>query len=67
MRSRHLKIAFDISLTGHDPAVLLAACRTAGFKAFGFYRTFLHVDTRPRGCQWITKGGNETWKNLVTL
>ena len=63
--SQHKRIAFDISLRGHKPAGLLAACRRAGFTGFGFYRTFLHVDTRLRRCQWMTKGGRGTWRNLV--
>lgn len=64
--SRHKRIAFDISLAGHDPVDLLEACRTAGFTAFGFYRTFLHVDTRP-GRRWSTPGGRQTWNGLVNL
>lgn len=41
--------AFDIRLAGHDKAQLLKACQRAGFTGFGFYSTFLHVDTgKPR-------------------
>ncbi|MDO9500612.1 D-Ala-D-Ala carboxypeptidase family metallohydrolase [Falsiroseomonas sp.] len=39
--------AFDIALAGHDRAALLAACRAAGFRGFGFYSRFLHVDLGP--------------------
>jgi zinc D-Ala-D-Ala carboxypeptidase len=42
--SQHKKIAFDISIIGHDQWELLAAARAAGFTGFGFYLTFLHVD-----------------------
>jgi zinc D-Ala-D-Ala carboxypeptidase len=43
--------AFDISLKGVDPKVLYAAAKAAGFTGFGFYRTFLHVDTG-RAREW---------------
>lgn len=45
--------AFDIALRGHDRSRLLQACRDAGFTGFGFYKTFLHVDTGRRR-QWGT-------------
>ena len=61
-----MRIAFDLDLAGHDPSRLLAACRGAGFNGFGFYATFLHVDTgRPR--RWGTKAGRKTWTGLVTF
>ena len=51
-RSSHkYGIAFDISLKGHDPEILLHCCKKAGFGSFGKYRTFLHVDMR-RGNYW---------------
>jgi len=37
--------AFDVALAGHDPVKLYSAAIKAGFTGFGFYRTFLHVDT----------------------
>lgn len=41
--------AFDIRLAGLDKWQLLSACQKAGFTGFGFYLTFLHVDTgKPR-------------------
>lgn len=36
--------AFDIALAGHDREALREACRAAGFRGFGHYATFLHVD-----------------------
>lgn len=49
--SQHLGLAVDIAVRTHDRAVLLDACREAGFTGFGFYHTFLHIDLgRPR--QW---------------
>ncbi len=51
-KSAHkLGIAFDIRLAGHDRNILLDCCRAAGFGSFGFYKTFLHVDTR-QGRSW---------------
>jgi uncharacterized protein YcbK (DUF882 family) len=40
--------AFDIALSGHDRDQLREACRAAGFRGFGLYKTFLHVDLGPR-------------------
>lgn len=47
--SQHLKLAVDIGLHGHNPAALVTAAKAAGFKGFGYYSTFLHLDLgRPR-------------------
>lgn len=47
--SMHKKLAFDISLRNHDKYELLEACKRVGFKGYGYYQTFLHVDMgRPR-------------------
>lgn len=55
-RSQHLRgTAFDISTNKHNRRELYNACVDAGFTGFGFYGTFLHVDTgRPRwwGDRW---------------
>ncbi len=37
--------AFDIALRGHDRRQLARAAQAAGFTGFGYYNTFLHVDT----------------------
>lgn len=58
--SQHKLIAFDISLAGHTRNGLFAACEAAGFTTFGFYQTFLHVDTRP-GRRWFGKGARPLW------
>lgn len=63
--SEHLKIAFDISVNGHQPRALYEACRAAGFTTFGHYGSFLHTDRRP-GRRWFTKAGRQTWNFLVT-
>jgi len=42
--SQHKLLALDIPLQGHDPKALQAALKRAGFKGFGYYETFIHVD-----------------------
>lgn len=37
--------AGDISLVGVNRFSILKACQKAGFTGFGYYQTFLHVDT----------------------
>jgi zinc D-Ala-D-Ala carboxypeptidase len=51
--SLHKRLAFDVALAGHDPAVLAAEARACGFRGFGFGQTFLHLDTRPRPAHWF--------------
>lgn len=44
--SHHVKgDAFDISIIGVDRWDLYEKAKEAGFTGFGFYKTFLHVDT----------------------
>jgi hypothetical protein len=58
--SMHKKIAFDISLFQHDRQHIIRGFRAAGFRGFGFYQTFLHVDNgRPR--YWYGKGAEKLW------
>ena len=65
--SLHKKLAFDIALNGHDPARLLATARAAGFKGFGFGRTFLHLDTRGRPAHWFYgTRSKEKWTSLLS-
>jgi hypothetical protein len=59
-KSQHLKIAFDISLGGHDFRELEAALRESGFTTFGYYGSFIHTDTRP-GRIWYSNLGKEKW------
>ena len=58
--SAHLKIAFDIAISGHDPRHLYTMARRVGFTNFGFYQTFLHVDLRPPVAgnyrRWVASG-----------
>jgi len=59
--SQHLRLAVDISVVGHERAVLLAACRTAGFTGFGFYHTFLHIDLGPPRQWWASQNARILW------
>lgn len=43
-KSQHLKLAVDISLTGHNRWALHRSLKANGFTGFGFYSTFLHAD-----------------------
>lgn len=40
--------AFDIALRNHRRGELRDACMSAGFRGFGLYQTFLHVDLGPK-------------------
>ena len=68
-RSHHkIGDAFDISIRGMSADVRLALYENAkavGFSGFGFYGTFLHVDTG-RVRTWFTTSGRKTWSFLET-
>jgi zinc D-Ala-D-Ala carboxypeptidase len=51
--SLHKQLAFDVSLSGHDPLALAAAAKLCGFRGFGFGQSFLHLDTRARPARWF--------------
>lgn len=50
--SRHLWIAFDIRLAGHDRFKLRERALAVGFNGIGTAMTFLHVDIRPVPATW---------------
>lgn len=60
--SAHLKIAFDISLHGHDRFNLHEELVRAGFTSFGFYKTFIHTDTRKPSRLWYGEGAKALWE-----
>ena len=62
--SMHKKIAFDISLKNQNPGHLIKKAREVGFSGFGFYETFLHVDTG-RNRIWVSDKGRKTWTGLI--
>lgn len=64
-RSAHLFIALDVSLRGHNLQALYMALKAAGFKSFGFYRSFIHVDLRP-GRKWYgSQEAKAMWKPIL--
>jgi len=58
--SQHLTLACDISLEGHDKHELRIILREAGFKGFGYYNSFIHVDLG-RSRFWFGAGAKENW------
>ena len=63
--SRHLKIAFDVSLEGHDRKEVLQAAVEAGFTGIGMYSTFVHMDLG-RKRQWFGGGKSaELWLEIL--
>ena len=59
-KSRHLRLALDISTLGHRLKQMFAFAKEAGFTSFGFYGSFLHMDDRP-GRRWFSKQGRKKW------
>jgi len=65
-RSAHLYIALDISTRDQDRARIYHALLKAGFKSFGFYETFIHVDMRP-GRRWYGSArARAIWQPILT-
>lgn len=42
--SEHLRLAVDISLYNHNRFTLADLAKQSGFRGFGYYSTFLHLD-----------------------
>jgi len=61
--SQHKKIAFDISLRGHNKHELLDTLRAAGFTTFGYYQTFIHTDIRPNRRWYSGSLARELWRS----
>ena len=58
VRSRHLfGDACDLSIVNKDKMLLEKLALEQGFTGFGYYRTFLHIDRRPKRASW----GREKW------
>lgn len=60
--SQHLTLAVDIGLGGLSPRTLHLACKNAGFRGFGFYTTFLHVDMGPRRSWYGGRKARTLWQ-----
>lgn len=53
--SKHMEgIAFDVSMSNHDPVTFIEAAKAVGFRAIGTYprQNFVHVDARPNEARW---------------
>lgn len=63
--SRHLKIAFDVSLEGRDKKEMLLAAIESGFTGIGMYSTFMHLDLG-RKRHWFGGGkSSELWLEIL--
>ncbi|MBL4871593.1 MAG: DUF882 domain-containing protein [Robiginitomaculum sp.] len=60
--SQHLKLAADIRLSGHEPRRLYQICKTMGFRGFGFYATFLHIDLGPKRVWYGNQKAKRLWQ-----
>lgn len=60
-KSRHLKIAVDILLAGHNRFVLRDAAIGLGFNGIGMARSFLHLDRRGQSANWYYVGSRALW------
>lgn len=59
--SQHLKLAADIALRGQDRGRLFEVCKQAGFRGFGFYETFLHIDLGAPRHWYGSRKAKELW------
>ncbi len=60
--STHLRLAVDIDLHGHDRDNLYAVCCAVGFRGFGFYHTFLHIDKGRERHWYSNEKARKLWK-----
>jgi hypothetical protein len=60
--SRHLRLAADIAVAGHDREALYEAACQAGFNGLGLGQDFLHVDRRGRPACWVYSGSENLWQ-----
>lgn len=66
-RSAHLWLAIDVSIIGHNLAVLYWAAKKVGFRSFGFYDRFIHLDLRP-GRMWFGSiTAKEQWAPIIAM
>ena len=63
--SQHKRLAFDIPLEGHNKQDLLEALHEAGFKGFGYYQTFIHVDQGRERFWYGSEKARELWNGLM--
>ena len=63
--SQHLRLAVDISLVRHDRRHLLRVCSDAGFRGFGFYQTFLHIDLGRKRHWFGDRKAEKLWQTYL--
>lgn len=63
--SQHLKLAVDISLIGHDRALLYQALSSSGFRGFGFYNTFIHADLGSKRRWFGSERAKDLWQPVL--
>ncbi|MGF1462916.1 MAG: D-Ala-D-Ala carboxypeptidase family metallohydrolase [Maricaulaceae bacterium] len=59
--SAHRRIAVDVALAGHDRFALYDQALASGFRSFGFYQSFLHMDQRPGRRWWSGERARRLW------
>ena len=60
--SRHISIAVDIALAGHNRHALLRHAEALGFSGIGLGRNFIHLDRRAKRARWFYKGSSASWQ-----
>jgi hypothetical protein len=61
-RSRHRKLAVDISLDKHNRHTFFRAAQALGFTGIGRGRTFIHLDRQPIPAVWTYPGAESAWE-----
>ena len=62
-KSEHLKMAVDISLTGHNRTELRRVLKDVGFTGFGYAQTFIHVDMGRRRHWFYGPESRKLWQS----
>lgn len=62
-KSRHRKLAVDISLDRHARQHLYRCAKKVGFTGIGRGRTFIHLDRRALPAEWTYPGAHASWRN----
>lgn len=63
--SQHLRMAVDISLNGHKRRDIVLAARAAGFRGFGYYFTFLHLDMGRQRHWYGSRKAKGLWQTFL--
>jgi len=60
-KSRHLRIAVDISLQGQDRWMMVDLAKSLGFTGIGYGSNFLHLDMRESPAEWFYPDSKQYW------